>query len=196
MESGNQLSTHARSHRRGGGLWPGVSIFRFILKVFRLLLIDLHLWPKAVEIADLTFPVLLLRPYKSQPYFEFGPETLTTIDKNTFSPTEGAIIIDSDFRQYVQKNVRCKQGDISMIFRALVPGDRPFTYSFTLKRRRTAGLAAALAQLNECTGFYGETDGQQRKRQEIARQTTVPGIIEVISSDAVRKTPALGIRKD
>jgi hypothetical protein len=170
-------------HDYGAHLRAVFGIFRLILKLCRLVLIELKLWPRPVSISDLKFPVLLLRSDMRPPSFALMRENLTTIDKSALAPVNQTIIIDSDFRQFVQSNVRCRQGDISMIVRALIPTERPFTYSFSLKRRRKSGLAAALRLLTARLPNAECSDDQAQSHRNLARQTTMAGIMDALPND-------------
>lgn len=133
-------------------------------------------------LADLRFPVLVLPPGNAEPFSAAEAGDLTTIpDKNATSPTDGTILIDSDFAQYEEVEVQAlPQGEISAIFHALIPVGRSYHYKFALKRVKTTGLAAALAQLNACVSYPGDSADLEKKRTQIAAAKTVDEIVAIL----------------
>lgn len=165
-----------------------LEIFRGLLRILTTIcswiLIDWGILRKPATIADLKFPVLVLRPGKAELIVDLGSDGGTPPEEFSQRPIEGSIVIDSDFRMYTQRNVRCRQGEITMIFRALLARPGPLTYRFTLKRRWRSGLRPAQRQLLRCASYGGTAEDDSRKRRELASQTTMAGIIAVLGSGA------------
>jgi hypothetical protein len=150
------------------------------------------LFRRTATLSDLRFPVLVLPPGNQEPFFASDAKGLTTVpDKSSTSPTDGTILIDSDFKQYSEADVHAKPaGEISAIWHALVPGPRSYDYTFTLKRVKTSGLTAALAQLAACVSYPGEESAIERKRGQLAGAKTVDEIIAILSADPIVPPPA------
>ncbi len=143
-------------------------------------------WARALfskpTLADLRFPVLVLPPGNAEPSFAAEAGELTTVpEKSGTSPTEGTILIDSDFKQYEETDVHAlPQGEISAIFHALIPIERSYRYKFSLKRVKAAGLPAALRQLQACVSYPGERADLEKKRTQIAGAKTVDEIVTLL----------------
>jgi len=147
-------------------------------KAFGLLLVKLHLRKKPVTRADLKLPVIAIAPDGAPPEIYPDDDSLRK-PEGPGIPENGSILIDSDFDSFTLKNVRRRQGEISMIFRYLIPTDRPFTYKFDLKRRRQSGREEAMALLLQCRL-------DPRLRDELPLQTSVAGIASVLRPENVQ----------
>ena len=140
-----------------------------------------EIWQRSATIADLNFPVLLIRVDHS------SVTVVRTVDEMhelpigaQLVPFEGTIVVDSNFNNYTLKNVKCRQGEISMVFRALLQTRNPLTYSFDLRRSWHSGLEAARRHLHECQTYGGDPAEDQQKRANLAEKTTLPEMIEII----------------
>jgi hypothetical protein len=172
---------------------------RWIAKIFRWIfleiLVSLRLWRRPATVSDLVFPAVVISPDNAWAFVASGPGELETFSRRSSrQPVEGSTIIDAEFNAYVQRNVQSKQpGEFVQIFRLLVPGERPVGYTFDLKRAGKIDFIAARERLMQCASYGGDDDEQQR--QELARQSTLAGLIEVlqppavVSSEAEQKTP-------
>ena len=168
---------------------------KFFWAIIKAFLIDWGLMRPAATLADLKFPVLVLRPGNEPPIVDVGAEGgIKAPEQFSSRPINGSIVIDSDFKMYAQQNVRCKQGEITMIFRALLARHGPLTYRFKLKRCWRSGIAAARRKLLACASYGGGIEVDNRKRRELAGQTTMEGIIAVLGSGdgATRPIEAAG----
>src|SRR5260221_14557346 len=101
------------------GLWHIIST------IFKWILIDWGILRKPATIADLKFPVLILRPKCVEPLIDTGAESGAPTEQFSHTPIEKTVVIDSNFRMYTQRHVRCKQGEITQIFRLLLARKGP-----------------------------------------------------------------------
>ena len=155
-----------------------VAIVAFILRHPRAILARLGLCSKRATVEDLKFPVILIHPDHSAPFVGIDVDDL----RKGRRPMEGTTIIDSDFKLYTQKNIKCRrQGDIKLIANFLFNHKSPLAYSFDLKRCKKSGIEAARERLAACAIVAGGTDPDARGAQ-INREATLAGIIAVIES--------------
>ncbi len=167
MESQPPTASASRTRSVWSELKFGVQTAGMVTRFFFRLLVGI--WFPRASVADLKFPLLAMQTDASITFFE------TAEALKEMPPDDGTILIDADFKQYELANVRLRQGELSMIFRWLVPTRRPLTYKFDLKRRRKTGLAAAIKVMAGTT-----------RSEAIARETTVPKMIARMRAAGVK----------
>jgi hypothetical protein len=143
---------------------------------------------KPASVSDLKFPVLVIPLDQSRVGVEPDAGSLcSAIIGSNLTPRNGTVVIDSDFNFYTQQNVKCQQGEMGMVFRAFVRPGKPMTFTMELKRSRINGLQHTLQSLVECNSI-GEGDTPE-KRLELGKQTTMAGIVEVLTRPIVFDAP-------
>src|SRR4051794_33239602 len=96
--------------RYGGGLRATARVtFKIGWWIVRTALIQAHILRKRATLADLKFPVLVIRPDDDVPHVETNADDLWKIGRSGRGPVEGSTIIDSDFNLYTQKNVKSRR---------------------------------------------------------------------------------------
>lgn len=141
------------------------------------------IWP-APTLADLRYPVIVIPPDNQAPYIRTSADDLRKGPLNSnHCPVNETTIIDSDFKIYLEQNVKCNQSELSMSLRHLVRPGSELTFTLRLKRDRQKGCSAAIELISCCESLGGDINDHDRKRCEIERQTTLGGIIAILESD-------------
>jgi hypothetical protein len=133
-----------------------------------------------VKVSDLKFPVVAIRSTGRPPYAAWDADTLCNISKTSMRiPTNGMILIDSDFTVYTLENVTFNKGDFASIARALFP-DVGYRYSFDLRKQKTSGREAALQCILQTHYIADDPADEAPMRTELARQTTFDGVLKTL----------------
>jgi hypothetical protein len=171
------LSRPARVALVIGVLAVAITVWFAIFGIFR--------WTRVI---DIKYPVIAIRADGSHAFAASRSDFIVRPTPAwTDAPEDGAILIDSDFRIYEERNVRRPQSDLGWLIRRFTHLLGPPAYKMELRRRWRSGLPLAQAELAKCQSFAsGEDAGFTR--WEIARQTTMAGIVAIVNRNVVEPT--------
>ncbi len=138
--------------------------------------------PRYVPIDELKFPVLVVQPEGVPLFAEWDSTPLQKFEeKSPRRPANGSILIDSDFNQFTQENVkRAEEGDIKAIGRFLFPGVMRIKYTFDLRRSKTTGLEALRALIRTAPPFSDDPATDAAMRAGALEQTTMAGVLDAL----------------
>jgi hypothetical protein len=154
------------------------------------ILIYLGLRPKLFAVSDLRFPVVVIPPAQTNVFVARDAQSLTQVTMGAPStPQQGTTVIDADFKIYAEENVKCDQGDFGMLYRALASPRKPLTFQMSLRQLSEHGIAAALDQIQKYAYFGTLPEEIDRQRKLLASQTTMQGIVDVLTPVFVGQAP-------
>lgn len=155
------------------------------MSLISILLAKLGIWPWTPRVYDLKYPVVAVGADGGYAFAVSRPELLVRPTLAwTAPPEDGAILIDADFVLYVERNVSQRQSDLGWLIRRFTTLLRSPRYKIGLRRCWRSGPVAAHARLAKCQSFAsGEDAGFAR--WEIAKQTTMAGIVAVVNRNIV-----------